>query len=155
MNFRHMRALVLAIVMVMVLGGGLGQANRLQKFMAGPMAPWQRLPAAPGDELQTAYTEQMSGFQVAGEGDVQKLLPDGNDGSRHQRFILRFPSGQTLLVARNTDLAPRIDAFRTGDVVALLAAYPWNLQGLIHGTHRDPDGRQRAGRLMHAGVTYW
>ncbi|HDZ9145566.1 TPA: DUF3465 domain-containing protein, partial [Vibrio cholerae] len=48
--------------------------------------------------LQQAYQSQQSDLQVQGFGQVAKVLPDDNDGSRHQKFILKLNSGQTLLV---------------------------------------------------------
>jgi hypothetical protein len=47
--------------------------------------------------LERAFIEQKSNIQVTGEGRVIKLLPDDLDGDRHQRFIIRLTSGQTLL----------------------------------------------------------
>lgn len=86
---------------------------------------------------------------------VTKLLADDNDGSRHQRFLLTLPSGQSLLVAHNIDLAPRLSRLKTGDSVAFNGVYEWNAKGgLIHWTHRDPGGRHQAGWLKHSGQTY-
>ncbi|MGG6325219.1 DUF3465 domain-containing protein, partial [Vibrio cholerae] len=67
--------------------------------------------------LQQAYQSQQSDLQVQGFGQVAKVLPDDNDGSRHQKFILKLNSGQTLLVAHNIDLAPRIPNLKVGDSV--------------------------------------
>ncbi|ENL3533505.1 DUF3465 domain-containing protein, partial [Vibrio cholerae] len=67
--------------------------------------------------LQQAYQSQQSDLQVQGLGQVVKVLPDDNDGSRHQKFILKLNSGQTLLVAHNIDLAPRIPNLKVGDIV--------------------------------------
>lgn len=93
--------------------------------------------------------------QVQGNGVVARLLPDDDSGSRHQRFILRLPSGQTLLVAHNISLAPRIDDLRVGDTVEFSGEYAWNDQGgVVHWTHRDPAGRHAAGWLKHGGRTY-
>ncbi|ENI1142941.1 DUF3465 domain-containing protein, partial [Vibrio cholerae] len=64
--------------------------------------------------LQQAYQSQQSDLQVQGFGQVAKVLPDDNDGSRHQKFILKLNSGQTLLVAHNIDLAPRIPNLKVG-----------------------------------------
>jgi hypothetical protein len=55
--------------------------------------------------------------QVHGSGIVTRILADDDEGSRHQRFILRLPSGQTLLIAHNIDLAPRVAELEEGDTV--------------------------------------
>ena len=68
--------------------------------------------------LSNAFNERISGVQAEGEGTVIKVLSDDNEGSRHQRFILKLHSGQTLLVAHNIDLAPRLSSLRENDVVA-------------------------------------
>jgi hypothetical protein len=93
--------------------------------------------------------------QVTGQGTVTRVLADDNDGSRHQRFILRLTSGQTLLVAHNIDIAPRVPSLAVGDVVLFYGVYEWNSQGgTIHWTHHDPDGQHVAGWLKRGGVTY-
>lgn len=105
--------------------------------------------------IAQAYRAQRSDLQVMGEGVVKKVLSDDLDGSRHQRFLLRLSNGQTLLVAHNIDLAPRIDGLRTGDTVAFYGEYEWNNQGgVIHWTHHDPAGRHVDGWLRHRGKTY-
>ncbi len=76
--------------------------------------------------LQQAYQSQQSDLQVQGLGQVVKVLPDDNDGSRHQKFILKLNSGQTLLVAHNIDLAPRIPNLKVGDSVEFYGEYEWN-----------------------------
>ena len=50
-------------------------------------------------ELARALETRASGVQIQGEGTVTKILPDDNEGSRHQRFIVKLRSGQTLLIA--------------------------------------------------------
>lgn len=123
------------------------------------------LPWRGGDETSTgqsgtqaiaaAFRAQRSDVQVAGQGIVDRVLRDDLDGSRHQRFILRLDNGQTLLVAHNIDLAPRIPDLRRGDHVAFYGEYEWNSQGgVIHWTHHDPAGRHVDGWLRHNGRTY-
>jgi cold shock CspA family protein len=105
--------------------------------------------------LQDAYDKRQSDLQVQGEGVVIRILADDLDGSRHQRFILRLDTGQTVLVAHNIDLAPRIGGLRTGDTVAFYGVYEWNPKGgVIHWTHHDPDGRHTNGWLRHGGEIY-
>jgi len=105
--------------------------------------------------LQRAYNNRQSNLQVQGEGLVLKILSDDLEGSRHQRFILRLSSGQTLLVAHNIDLAPRISSLRRGDKVEFSGEYEWNEKGgVIHWTHHDSTGRHIGGWLKHDGKTY-
>ena len=105
--------------------------------------------------LENAYAKRLRNYQVEGQGIVAKLLPDDNDGSRHQRFIIRLNSGRTLLVAHNIDLAPRIDTLQAGDVVDFYGEYEWNQKGgVMHWTHHDPQGRHTGGWLKHNGRTY-
>ncbi|MEF2484803.1 DUF3465 domain-containing protein [Vibrio mimicus] len=105
--------------------------------------------------LQQAYQSQQSDLQVQGLGQVVKVLPDDNDGSRHQKFILKLNSGQTLLVAHNIDLAPRIPNLKTGDSVEFYGEYEWNKKGgVIHWTHKDLQNRHAHGWLKHNGQVY-
>ena len=95
------------------------------------------------------------GQQVGGTGEVIRILPDDNQGSRHQRFILRMPDGRTLLVAHNIDLAPRIPGLARGDTVEFYGVFETNDRGgVIHWTHHDPAGRHTPGWLRHDGRTY-
>jgi hypothetical protein len=86
---------------------------------------------------------------------VERVLSDDREGSRHQRFILRLNSGQTLLVAHNIDLAPRVDGLSKGDRVELYGEYEWNERGgVVHWTHRDPRGNHPHGWISHRGKRY-
>ena len=112
---------------------------------------------APADEsaLAAAFENQQSDLQVRGQGEVLRVLADDKDGSRHQRFIIELESGQTVLIAHNIDLAPRIESLRRGDTVEFFGEYEWNPKGgVIHWTHHDPQGRHVGGWLKHEGRTY-
>jgi len=112
-------------------------------------------PETGADPVAEAYANQASGLQLSGQGTVSRLLDDDYDGSRHQRFILRLDSGQTLLVAHNIDLAPRIDSLQVGDTVSFNGVYEWNDRGgVLHWTHHDPQGEHEPGWLRHRGRTY-
>ena len=106
-------------------------------------------------QLKQAYQNHQSDLQIQGSGTVSRVLPDDNIGSRHQKFILRLDSRQTLLVAHNIDLAPRIPNLKVGDVVQFYGEYEWNDKGgVIHWTHRDPGNRHAHGWLKHQGKIY-
>ncbi|EIJ0948628.1 DUF3465 domain-containing protein [Vibrio vulnificus] len=105
--------------------------------------------------LQQAYQSQQSDLQVQGFGQVVKVLPDDNNGSKHQKFILKLNSGQTLLIAHNIDLAPRILNLQVGDSVEFYGEYEWNKKGgVLHWTHKDPQNRHAHGWLKHNGQVY-
>ena len=108
-----------------------------------------------GDAVDRAFAARSSNVQDEGEGVVSKILKDDNDGSRHQRFILKLPSGLTLLVAHNIDLAPRLDGLREGDTVRFYGEYEWNTKGgVLHWTHHDPSARHVGGWLEYQGRRY-
>ncbi|MGB7511554.1 MAG: DUF3465 domain-containing protein [Pelodictyon phaeoclathratiforme] len=105
--------------------------------------------------IANAFTNRLSNLQVSGEGVVIKLLPDDQSGSQHQKFIVRLANGQTLLVAHNIDLAPRVSGLTKGDTVMFSGEYEWSAKGgLLHWTHRDPDGSHPSGWIRHHGRTY-
>ena len=110
---------------------------------------------ADATSLGDAYKKQQSNVQVKGSGKVVRILGDDNKGSRHQKFILRISSGKTILIAHNIDLAPRINSISVGDQVRFYGEYEWNNKGgVVHWTHKDPNGYHIGGWLKHKGKTY-
>jgi hypothetical protein len=98
------------------------------------------------DTLAEAFAQRRSNVQVQAEGVVIKILADDNQGSRHQRFLVRVDSGQSVLIAHNIDLAPRVAGLRPGDTVEFNGEYEWNEKGgVVHWTHKDPAGRHIGG----------
>lgn len=105
--------------------------------------------------LKQVYESHQSDAQVSGSGNVIRVLPDDNQGSRHQKFILRLQSNQTILISHNIDLAPRVLNLNVGDKVEFNGEYEWNSKGgVVHWTHRDPRGIHVHGWLKHNGKTY-
>lgn len=112
-------------------------------------------PANSDDRLQQAFENRESDLQIEGAGVVAKVLKDDTKGSPHQRFLLRTSTGQTLLVAHNIELAPRIVDIAEGDTVRFYGEYEWNEKGgVIHWTHHDPRGKHPDGWLEHRGQRY-
>jgi hypothetical protein len=106
---------------------------------------------APGDSGQTLtelYEQQAEQTWLEFSAEVVRLLSDDNDGSRHQRFIVR--SGETtVLIAHNIDLAPRVPV-AAGDQLNIRGRYEWNRQGgVVHWTHHDPQNRLPGGWIEH------
>jgi hypothetical protein len=110
--------------------------------------------AVDDSQVGRAFKNRTSNVQVEGQGVVSRLLADDIAGSRHQRFIVRLTSGQTVLIAHNIDIAPRV-GLQEGDSVRFYGEYVWNEKGgMVHWTHHDPAGRHVAGWLKHNGRTY-
>ena len=102
-----------------------------------------------------AFKNRTSNVQLAGEGIVIRTLTDDLSGSRHQRFVVRLASGETVLVAHNIDIAPRVVGLHKNDSIRFYGEYVWNEKGgMIHWTHHDPKGHHAAGWLKHNGRTY-
>jgi Protein of unknown function (DUF3465) len=146
-----MRKLII-LVLALVIGYPLSRYLEAQHAPAStPTAP---VSSNAGD-VERAFADQRSNVQVQIQGTVSKLLKDDDEGSRHQRFIVRLASGHTVRVAHNVDLAPRVEGIRSGDAVTIYGEYEWNDKGgVIHWTHRDPQGRHAAGWIIHAGRKY-
>lgn len=107
------------------------------------------------ERLQRAFETRQEDFWIEASGQVVRLLPDDLSGSRHQRIVVALDSGQTLLIAHNIDLAPRLDAVSPGDRLHFRGKYVWNTRGgVIHWTHHDPDGSSAGGWLALDGRRY-
>lgn len=106
---------------------------------AGIITDFIELEADVDELLAQLFANAQSNVQVYGTGTVISILSDDLNGSRHQRFIIELKSKQTLLVAHNIDLAPRIDTLAINDQIEFFGEYEWNDKGgVIHWTHRDP-----------------
>ena len=108
-----------------------------------------------GSSLEYAISNRLSNSQVQGNGIVIAVLPDDNDGSRHQKFLVKLTDGHTILIAHNIDLAPRIEVIRKGDRLTFNGEYEWNEKGgVVHWTHHDPQNKHPHGWLEHLGQRY-
>ena len=106
-------------------------------------------------QIGRAFRNGTSNVQVEGAGVVTRILADDLAGSRHQRFVVRLASGQTVLITHNIDIATRVTGLQKGDRIRFYGEYVWNEKGgMVHWTHHDPDGRHRAGWLKHNGRIY-
>ena len=121
----------------------------------GPATERRTATLVDDNPIGRAFASGTSNIQIEGEGTVIRVLPDDLNGARHQRFIVQLASGQTLLIAHNIDIAPRIDGLEVGDSVRFNGEYVWNEKGgVIHWTHHDPQDRRVAGWVIHNGKTY-
>ena len=145
---------ILAAVLFAALTYFSGQHSFTPKRPSAPAIAEQGTSHA-DEAIADAFANHKSNVQVSGEGLVVKVLPDDKNGSKHQKFLLKLSSGQTLLVAHNIDLAPRVDSLRAGEPIQFSGEYEWSAKGgVLHWTHRDPRGSHVAGWLKYRGQTY-
>jgi hypothetical protein len=104
--------------------------------------------------IENAFATQKSDIQVSGSGVVTQLLPDDNNGSPHQRFLVKINAEQTLLFAHNLDLSSHIP-LQVGDKISFSGEYVYNPKGgIVHWTHRDPKSQHMAGWVLAHGKKY-
>jgi len=104
--------------------------------------------------VERAFADRKSEVMVEASGRIEKILPDDNEGSRHQRLIIELPSGHSVLIAHNIDLAPRVPADE-GDTIRFYGQYEWSDKGgTVHWTHHDPKKWREGGWIEHDGKRY-
>lgn len=107
------------------------------------------------NKIMQAYQQQRSNIQVQAQGIVKAVLPDDNQGLKHQKIILKLENGLKVLIAHNIDLAPRIDGLKKGDQLEFFGEYEYNPKGgVIHWTHHDPQRKHIDGWLKYKGKIY-
>ncbi len=101
------------------------------------------------------YAQKARDVAISDIGTVVKILKDDNKGARHQKFLVIVSDSITLLFAHNIDLAPRISDIAIGDKVEFHGEYVYNPKGgVVHWTHKDPNGGHRGGYILHRGIVY-
>ncbi|NQZ54352.1 MAG: DUF3465 domain-containing protein [Piscirickettsiaceae bacterium] len=125
-------------------------------YFASKYSPESTNPASSQQSnIEQLVQQQRSNVQVKITAQVFKLLRDDLDGSRHQRFLIKLSGGETILIAHNIDLAPRLDDLEKGDIITLHGEYEWNEKGgVIHWTHHDPAGHHIDGWIKHQDKIY-
>ncbi|MBC7982990.1 MAG: DUF3465 domain-containing protein [Candidatus Obscuribacterales bacterium] len=150
-----MRRWLLVLVAAGALYWSITQTNIPAPAQTDLQPAPQSLSRDAGDVLRRAFETRQSNVQVQASGVVVRVLTDDNDGSRHQRFIVKLPDAQTVLIAHNIDLAPRVSPLAEGDRVEFFGEYDWNDKGgVVHWTHRDPANKHIAGWIKRDGQSY-
>ncbi len=122
---------------------------------AARRAPSARPSKREPSPIAELYRDGISDAIVTDAGVIVHVLPDDNDGSRHQRFLVEVDhTDVTLKIAHNIDLAPRVPA-QKGDRLRFKGEYEWNdMGGALHWTHHDPKQWREGGWIEHEGKRY-
>ena len=132
-------------------------APRATSAAAVPALPRATPTASLSDNaaIMRAFVNHARDVRVDGSGSVSRVLADDNQGARHQRFLVLLPTGQSILIVHNIDIAPRVENLKVGDEIEFEGEYVWNDQGgVVHWTHHDPSGQHKAGWVKHARHAY-
>lgn len=128
----------------------LGDNNLISRFFNEPNTT-----NSSSNALISAYNNQQSNKIIIASGSILRLLRDDNEGSRHQKFIVRISPELSILIAHNIDLAPRISSLKEGEKIEFKGEYEWNSKGgVVHWTHHDPQGFHPGGWIKHRGKIY-
>lgn len=146
-------ATIIVVLMAAYVGIDLKQNNLNDKVVQTSIV--EEATVDDQQKIMQAYQQQLSNIQVQSKGEVKAILADDNDGSRHQKMILKLENGLTVLVAHNIDLAPRVEGLRKGEIVEFYGEYEYSPKGgVIHWTHHDPQGKHVDGWLKYQGKSY-
>ena len=104
--------------------------------------------------IQALYQNRQSGAMVEFEGHIVKLLSDDNEGSRHQRFIVKIDNQHNVLIAHNSYVAP-IEPIKVNQPINIDGQYEWNERGgVVHWTHADTYGTREGEWINFQGKKY-
>lgn len=146
-------ATIIVVLMAAYVGIDLKQNNLNDKVVQTSIV--EEATVDDQQKIMQAYQQQLSNIQVQSKGEVKAILADDNDGSRHQKMILKLENGLTVLVAHNIDLAPRVEGLRKSEIVEFYGEYEYSSKGgVIHWTHHDPQGKHVDGWLKYQGKSY-
>jgi hypothetical protein len=106
------------------------------------------------DLLRAIDSRKRVKFLYAANLVVVEVLPDDNQGSRHQKWVVETSNGQQVMAVYNSDMCPRVPV-EVGDRIGLAGEYIWTKQGgLIHWLHHDPRGGRPDGFVELEGNRY-
>lgn len=152
---------IVVLLLIILVGGAYytGYIPSYDEYITGQQE--EKQPEDPlvviqnNPRLLAAYQNRITKLQIEGQGMIIKVLKDDDEGSKHQRLLLRVNKDQTLLITHNIDLAPRIPNPKVGEGIKFYGEYVWNNKGgLIHWTHKDPKKRHEDGWLLYQGKRY-
>lgn len=140
------------------------KASRLISLIAAGAAVvalyliWQSRPGysiEPGfATVQDAYRYRQTGIMAEVTGSVTRILQFDRDMPYVQKFVIRLPNGQSILVIHNRDRGGEVP-LDIDDQVLVRGEYLWSeTGGTIRNTERDMSTQRRHGWIDHEGKRY-
>jgi hypothetical protein len=149
------RILFSALVSVLLSFSALASATTSEFDEVSISSSFDFQPDGSDQDLINAVSNRRKVNFVEGDGMVvTKVLPEDNDGLRHQKWMVRLSNGASLQAVYNSDMCPHVP-IREGDVVAMGGMFLWTNQGpMIHWLHHDPRGHRPDGYVKVNGKFY-
>jgi hypothetical protein len=119
---------------------------------------WQSRPGyniEPGvNTVEEAYKYRQTGMMAEVTGIVARVLVDDRNEPDLQKFVIRLPNGQSLLVVHNQKIGERVP-IAANDTVLVRGEYQWSeTGGTLRHTQRDYTPQRRHGWIDHRGERY-
>jgi hypothetical protein len=104
--------------------------------------------------VEDAFRARQSGIMTEVTGTVARILLDDKDDLRNQKFIIRLPNDQSVLVVHDQKAGGRVP-LSVGDTVLVRGEYMWTeTGGTLRNTQRDFSQRRLHGWIDHEGNRY-
>ena len=129
-------------------------AKAAKKAAAVSLFPTTTTVSDDSDLVRAVRDRRNVNFVQASNVEVVQILPDDNDGLRHQRWYVRLSDGSKVFAVYNIDITKRVP-IQVGQKISLGGEFKWTNQGaLIHWLHADPEKRRPDGYVDVNGVRY-
>lgn len=89
---------LIVIVMVFLIAAylGLDFKQKQNTTNGSALPPSTNLVIDDQQKIMQAYQQQRSNIQVQAQGTIKAILPDDDQGSKHQKMILQLENGLTV-----------------------------------------------------------
>lgn len=142
-----MKELRFWLFIIIVIGGNIAWFKPSLFASLGPTKNEYKL-------VGKAWKAHQSNLVVQVEGKVVMELPDIEDDSTYQRFMIILENKHRVFVSHDIGIAKPVN-IAVGSVVRVKGEYDWTPEGgIIHWTHRDPTGQREGGWIELDGVRH-
>jgi hypothetical protein len=102
-----------------------------------------------------AWQQRLSGVQLSLEGKISRVFSSMETEAGQQKFSLQLAQGQVVTVIHDVRLGSAIEDLAEGEIIEVFGEYQWAPDGgVIHWTHRDPEGNRQAGWVRYKDRLY-
>ena len=110
--------------------------------------------ASDNDIIRAVNDRRRVNYVEGGSMTVTRVLPDDDDGRKHQKWMVRLSNGKTLQAVYNSDMCPEVP-IKVGDVIAMGGMFLWTNSGpMLHWLHHDPRANRPDGYVYVNGNYY-